>query len=89
MQGHGAAKPGESVMTVETERAGPVAVIAIARPAARNAVDPETAAALLAAFAAALAALFFSFSASSSFLVGSGGSPASARFLFSSAFFLR
>jgi len=40
-------------MTVETERAGPVAVIAIARPAARNAVDPETAAALLAAFAAA------------------------------------
>lgn len=39
--------------TVETERHGPVAVIAIARPEVRNAVDPATAAALLAAFAAA------------------------------------
>ena len=40
-------------MSIETERAGPVAIIAIARPAARNAVDPPTAAALQAAFAQA------------------------------------
>lgn len=39
--------------SVEAERHGPVAVIALARPEVRNAVDPPTAAALRAAFAAA------------------------------------
>jgi enoyl-CoA hydratase len=48
----GGPREGEA-MSIETGRAGPVAIIAIARPEARNAVDPPTAAALRAAFAEA------------------------------------
>lgn len=40
-------------MTVLTERDGPVAIVTIHRPQARNAVNPETAALLFAAFAEA------------------------------------
>jgi enoyl-CoA hydratase len=40
-------------MTVLTERDGPVAIVTIDRPQARNAVNPETAALLFAAFAEA------------------------------------